>query len=164
MGCPRRGVKSRQAVEAGRRGGRPGGRLLPLFRPRPAQSGTCQPQGYPDQGSLPLSDCLHNPHAPLPPLLDSTGGPFPGRYRVVESCFLSLLPLYIHLSLPIFCSVSWCRLEFNYSLGVLLRENFRPGHLHSMVINRLSPFPRCWGLWKNRKEKWCCGVLKYQST
>ena len=88
------------------------------------------------------SICLPSPSARLPaPLSSSTIGPVPCRSQVVASCSLYPCPLRIRLSLPVFRSVSWCRLKFNSSLGVLLCGNLRPGRLHSLVITCPIPCP-----------------------
>ena len=58
----------------------------PLLRPQPAQSGPCRPQGYPVQGYLILSSCLHHPHSQSPPLPALTDDPVPCRSQVVALC------------------------------------------------------------------------------
>ena len=75
--------------------------------------GSCQPQGFPVQVSLPPYACLYHPHIRYPPLPASAGGPVPCWYRVVALLSFYPHPLCFRLALHVFRSVSWCLLKFD---------------------------------------------------
>ena len=79
---------------------------------------------------------------PLLPLPSSTVGPVPCQFRLIVLCLSSPCSLCIGIAVPVPRNVSWSYLEFNSSLGVILRKSLRPGPLHSLMITRQSPLPR----------------------